>query len=285
MRVLLALTMLGGCHLVFQSSAPDGIDAGGDLVDAVTADGEAPWVCPALPNFALWTVDQLPVSGFGEYRHPTVDAVHDEIYFAIGGDHYVTPMSSPGIPQLVTALSTAMLEDTPSMFPDGERMFFVAPGQLMEGTRNGPEWTVAPVALPIGLEGAHASSPAQETGHGFRVIVSSTLGDLHELTRDTAMDPLREVDTLGRVNDPAQPDLHPYLSADGCWLLFSSRRAASLSFKLFAAQRRADGTFSAPIRLLPLTGGTDDLGVTMSAAGNYLLWMQGPSVVMRARPM
>ncbi|MBX3156105.1 MAG: PD40 domain-containing protein [Deltaproteobacteria bacterium] len=282
MRVVCALSALaGGCNLLFDATSDDvAVDA---AVPDAPVDGEAPWECPALPNFTNWFVDTLPLTGLGEYRHPTVDPGHDEIYLASSGDLYVTSMLNPGMPRLVSALSTRGTEDSPSLWPDGEHIFFRSKGELREGTRVSDGWTVAPVELPVGFEGAQLGSPAATT-HGLRMIVSSTLGDLHELARARGTDPWHAVPTLERVNDPVHLDVDPYLSADGCWLLFSSVRPPALSFDLFGAQRLPDGTFTAAVRLAFMTG-NDDLGATMSPDGHYLLWAQGTARIMRAYPL
>jgi WD40 repeat protein len=273
--VVAAVGLLCACDRVFTVH---------DLPDATVPDAEH-WTCPALPPFETWVNAQLSVPTAAFVRHPTVDITRDELMFSQQppSDILVTKFSAPTAPVVVTTLSSAASDTSPSLWEDHDHMYLMHGAMAVEGTRNGTSWTVASLNLPADVGGAQIGSPAATPDHGFRVIVATTAGELAELARIPPDSAFHVFDTLRLVDDPATPESDPYLSPDGCWLLFSSSRPPSANRDLWASLRGPDGQFTPAVRLTQQSAGLDDDGPSLSSDLRHLLWSQNGQL-MHAHP-
>jgi hypothetical protein len=288
---LALLVLLGGCDTILGLTPIDRGDAA--IGDGVVLDGGfdgpgAPWNCGSLPIDSTWRETALVIGGLPSpvVSHPTIDAARQRIFLEDNADIYMVSTIAATMPQRVDMLSLAQgtasnRESSPSLTSDGGQMYFNRDGVVMTAER-GPQtdsWMTSVVmTLPVGLATAQVGTPSAGGDHGTRMVVSQA-GDLRELVSGGST--WSEIPTLAQVNRSDSMELDPFLTADGCWLLFSSNRGGT--FDLFAAQRGSDGVFSAPALLPFMVSDSDERGPAF-APSIPLVMFERNGTLYRATP-
>jgi hypothetical protein len=287
---LAVLVLLGGCDTILGLTPIDRGDAAiGDGVDSLTDGPGAPWNCGSLPIDSTWRETALVIGGLPSpvVSHPTIDAGRHRVFLENNADIY-TVSTMAAMPQRVTALSLAQgtapnSESAPSLTSDGGRMYFNRDGVVMTAElepQSGSWLTTVVMTLPVGLATAEVGTPSAGGDHGTRMVVAQG-GDLRELVSDNVGGTWSEIPTLAQVNRSDSSELDPFLTADGCWLLFSSNRGGT--YDLFAAQRGSDGMFSAPAILPFMVSDSDERGPAF-APSLGLVMFQRNGMLYQATP-
>jgi WD40-like Beta Propeller Repeat len=278
------LVALAGCDSIF------GLNDVKRLPDSDESN-KTPWAC-TLPDFSTWTAEVFLIGGnaFDTVDHPTIDIDRNRLLFAAHSDIWGADIVQPGMAGAINAarvdtLSVMMhTESAPSVWPDGLRIFVEEDNKsILQSAVGTVDWKVGvPLAIPSNVGAVEIGTPAQTVDHGDRIVVASLDPpiDLHEYEfNDTAW---VEHHTLEAVNSPLD-DRDPYLSVDGCWVVFSSNRVTSGNYDLYVAMRGTDGNF-APATVMPFSvPGLDDEAPTSTRFMDQIIFQRG-SGLARAHP-
>lgn len=284
MKIVWLVVLAAGCDSIFGlhdvKVPPDSDES-----------NKTPWTC-TMPNFSTWTADVFLVggNGFDTTDHPTLDIDRDRILFAAHSDIWGADIVQPGMAGAINAarvdtLSVAMhTESAPSVWPDGLRMYVEEDNKsILQSTVGAVDWKAGvPLAIPSNVGTVEIGTPAQTADHGDRIVVASLDPpiDLHEFEfNGTAW---VEHHTLDAVNS-ALDDRDPYLSVDGCWVVFSSNRVTSGNYDLYVALRGTNGNF-APATVMPFSvPGLDDEAPTSTRFMDQIIFQRGNGLA-RAHP-
>ncbi len=233
-----------GLRLVFASTRSGNWDLW--LAERATADG--PWSAPrVLAGYATGATERAPtIAPDGAHIYFVSDRVEGGVQAV---DVWVAPFPT-GNPTR-SLLSTPKNDERVLVASDDRGALVAAEKKLYASARSDASlpWPtpVAQVAMP----GCSECSPSALSPDGKTLVVSrkvSTGGgpgpgganedhrDLAILTRADATSAFGALRAIGGVNDPAADDQDGTLSADGCWLYFSSDRAGNDD--LYRARRR-----------------------------------------------
>jgi hypothetical protein len=280
------LVAIAGCDSIFGLKDVSVRPADADQSNKV------PWVCTMVPNFSSWHADVFPIAGnaVDTTDHPTIDVDRDRILFASHSDIWGADIVQPGMGGAINAarvdtLSVAMhTESAPSVWPDGLRLYVEEDNNsILQSSVGTDDWKVGvPLTIPSNVGMVEIGTPAQTVEHGDRIVVASLDPpvDLHEYELNgTAW---VEHHTLDSVNTPLD-DRDPYLSADGCWLLFSSNRVSSGNYDLYVAVRGSDGNFEPATMMTFSVPGLDDEAPTSTRFMDQIIFQRGAGLA-RAHP-
>jgi len=172
---------------------------------------------------------------------PSLTGDELEIFFAsdTGGvsDIWTSTRASTADPWspavLVDELSTADSDIDPDVSPDGSTLYLSSDRgdlgyQLFVSRRAGRTQPWAPPEAVVGIPTAHYNTgPSVDPAGLLMVFAVQTAGPnevfLHTATRPTGAEPWGSVEALTSIASAYQ-DQNPALFADGCGLVFSSRR-------------------------------------------------------------
>ena len=290
MRSSWLLLALVGCDRVF------GIYSVAPPVDTST-DADS-WTC-AAPSFATWVAARFAITdlmgnAMNGITHPTLDVDRHTILFSAHSDIWAADRNGTTSANNANRVDTLSVinntETTPTLWPDDATLYVEENGTTILASgysiannawKTGVAFTPPVVGIQIGAP-AETMIPG-DSMHGVRMVVASATPpfDLHEYAIASQTEWL-EVASLAMVNTAAD-ERDPYLSADGCFLLFSSNRVSSADHDLYVSRRGADGNFLAPT-MLPFSGtGADDVTPTSSRFSDEIIWVRGDAV-MRAHP-
>jgi hypothetical protein len=232
-----------------------------------TCDPQAPFDAPVAAFTGSMDADGLTFSADGQRAYISGAGPG-------GRDIYVATRNSDGTfsaPELVTAVSTDLMERTPALAPDG-RLYFTkqaTSGWLDIGQATG----TPPNFIDAEAVGDPVSSDKQDEdpfwwGNDTLYFVSERpLGDHRDVWVST---PTGTSKIPGPVNSTAE-EFHPVVSPDGLTMYFSSRRSGignDTSGDIFMARRTpTNPEFSNVVNLWGMNTTGIDYPVTISANG------------------
>lgn len=257
----LVLIAAAGCDRVFGLDLPPPSDAnaavgdGGSARDGLVFPPDGSTACGPRPAFEAWQfapatlVTDLPGGVIQQFAFHRAGAelraivIHDNVFYDIAPGGTSTRIAALDPPQYTTATS-------PRMSADGEVLWFgqsgVASGVFRASRASG--W--AKHRADLGFVDAEAIEPGSVgfyAGEARMVISVRNVGGsptLHELSSADGIT-WTPLDTI-RFAASGLGDRNPYLSPDGCFLLYT---AAPGSAELRVAERDPDGTFAAAVKL------------------------------------
>lgn len=291
MKRALVLVAVAGCNQVFGLHRTHATDA---AQAATPADGllwppDGGTACAPPPDFSTWTVRPYSIPGWSSsVIHPAL-LTHDRAIFMYQSHLYDT---GAGAPRLISELEPfqGVGQAAPSASCDGKSFWFarlncITCSGIYYAVEDASGW-VARVDDPIEAYQIQPGSVGFYAGSARMVM--SIQHDAEELLH------LVEVfspDGLAWTQLPAPIPLgtqlqayDPALSADGCFLLFTSPSTIDGNTDLYLSARGADGTFGTPSLLPFSTPRADEMWATLDPTMTRLWFTQGGALMEAVPP-
>jgi hypothetical protein len=235
MKFLVFLLALSGCDQVF------GLERG-----PADAPADADPHCRPLPDWTTWSFDKVQVNTPGILDGFTARA--NDFIYASGGKLYEAQALTDIAQSIVYFQGQSDLE-TPEHSPDGGALTYEvidagSASTIWLAQRSSvTTWTGRQALVLPYAPGRNRPGPVITLGaDDYRMVVAfdGTLVEMRSADRVewTAMNTTGFSNHAGGGPD----DIDPYLSADGCWLLFGSNRAGA-GYGIYATSR-ADATMA-----------------------------------------
>lgn len=301
MKIALVLLLLSGCDKLFGITPVGTGSSGSGVIDALPPEAppiidgpvDMPWVCAPAPVLTMWNGSNFSVVGtYPTTSHPTADVTMLKFYFATAGDIEQCDIGTNNLRNasncsVVTSISGVSAETAPSLSADNMTMYLDRAGVPMQSTRaTGNTWlNAATMILPGRLASAEVGATSMETTHGMRMLLSDG-SDILEASYSGSTGWVEIQGSLSRVSTIEAHEVDPYLSPDGCWMVYASDAAAQSpkNYDLYYATRESDGTFTAGTPLTNINNDvTDDRGPFV-ANGQILYYTRGNNLEVAEPP-
>lgn len=232
--------------------------------------------------FASWSVAERPFTVTGSLEEmQRITVFGDEVMATSHAAVWVTTTDGTS-PTRISAFDTGDNLDALNLAVSADGTVLIV--EQEDGDNNSTLWlstrsdvTTPSWELPRLLDipqvgaGRMRPSPLAEVSGEHRLVVSDG-GQLRELASDDLV-AWTQLSTIGFGG--TEDDRDPYLSPDGCWLLFSSNRDATND--LWLSVRSESGNFKNPTRLDTLATGTNDFSPALNPMRPTELWfLRGP---------
>ena len=197
--------------------------------------------CP--PDFSGWVAHESPIALPADFGHPTF-ASDRVIYDAPGASAtrvlFDQPLAGGAATEIAALADPALDSLAAALSGDRQRLWFERAQRVWHASRSGATWS-APTEIALPFAGPIEPGGSALVDGETRLVVA-VASVLHEVV-STDLVAWTEQPTLAANG----LSVDPYLSSDGCFVLFASDRAHTRD--LYVAVRGADGSFGAPLQL------------------------------------